>query len=91
MLETQGDENSYLVAEISPTLNPKAYPSGIMRIDKKIGGGMHIALGRNDTFGGGTPGIAGTINSKTHFDGVMRKITCEVDGKVIIEDGRIVV
>lgn len=91
MLEMFGDENSDLVAEISPTLNPKAVPSGIMRQDKKIRGGMHIALGRNDDFGSGTPGIAGTIYSKTHLDGVLRKITCEVDGKVIIKDGKIVV
>jgi leucyl aminopeptidase (aminopeptidase T) len=91
ILETQGDENSYFISEFSPMLNPKAFPSGNMRQDKKIRGGMHIALGRNDDFGGGTPGIAGTIHSKIHLDGVMKKITCKVDKKIIVNDGQIVV
>jgi 2,5-dihydroxypyridine 5,6-dioxygenase len=91
MLETQGDENTYCIGEFAPMLNPKAVPCGIMRQDKKIRGGIHIALGRNDDFGGGTPGIAGTIHSKIHLDGVMRKVTCKIDNKVIVKDGQIVV
>lgn len=90
ILETQGDENSYCIGEIAPQLNPKCIPSGILRQDKKMRGGMHIALGRNDDFGGGAPGFAGAIRSKLHLDGIMRKVTCEVDGKVIIKEGKIV-
>ena len=89
IIEKYGDENSYCIAEFAPSLNPKAVPSGIMRQDKKIKGGMHIALGRNDTFGG--PGMPGPIYSKLHLDGVLRKVTLEVDGKVIVKDGQIVI
>lgn len=91
IIETKGDENSYNIAEFSPMLNPKAVPSGIMRQDKKIRGGAHIALGRNDTAGGGAPGIVGKVYSKLHLDGVMRKVTFEVDGKVIFKDGQILI
>ena len=92
IIETQGDENSYNIAEFAPMLNPKAVPSGIMRQDKKIRGGAHIALGRNNTAGGGNkPGITGTVYSKLHLDGVMKRVTFEVDGRAIYKDGKIVI
>lgn len=80
-----GDSQSYnFPAEISIGLNPAAQITGVMRVDKKLYGSVHIALGTNDDFGG-------TVHSRLHLDGLIRFPTVTMDGKVIVERGRVTV
>jgi leucyl aminopeptidase (aminopeptidase T) len=84
-IEEFGDANSYnCPAEIAIGLNPKATPRGVVREDKKLLGAVHVALGSSDV-------IDGKCHSKLHLDGLMAKPTVEVDGKVIVKDGVIVI
>lgn len=58
--------------EIALGTNPKSFFTGIMRTDKKVYGGSHIALD-----GGGA----------LHLDGIMRAPSIYVDGQAIVERG----
>ena len=79
-----GDENSYnCPAEISIGTNLQAVKCDNIRIAKKLYGSCHIAIGKSD--------IGGTVNSKTHIDGLIEKPTIEVEGRVIVERGKIMV
>jgi leucyl aminopeptidase (aminopeptidase T) len=83
VLKEIGDENSYnCPAEISIGINPKARHTGSMREDKKIYGSVHIAMGSSiDT--------AGTIESKLHIDGVVLRPTVNIDGEIVVENGKL--
>lgn len=81
ILETKGDENSYLIGELAVGTNPKARVVGNVSEDKKRLGSVHIAMGDNYT-------LAGNVRSKTHLDGVISKPTLIVDGVTLIEDGK---
>jgi leucyl aminopeptidase (aminopeptidase T) len=81
-LEEKGDEQSWIVGETSIGINDKARVTGLVREDKKLYGSLHIALGMNTDTGG-------TVASRTHVDGVLRRPTLVVDGKTVLEDGRI--
>jgi len=84
-IETYGDDNSYnFPAEISIGINPRARITGAMREDKKLMGAVHIAFGTNSDTGG-------NIMSKLHIDGTIRYPTVYVDGKVIVDKGRLTV
>jgi leucyl aminopeptidase (aminopeptidase T) len=71
------------IAEIGIGTNPKARIIGNVLEDEKVLGTVHIGLGDNHTFGG-------MIRSKTHWDGIVKKPTVLLDGKVIMEDGKFV-
>ena len=83
-LDEHGDEGAWRIGEASLGINPKCRVTGLMREDKKIAGCSHIALGMNTDTGG-------IVASKIHLDGVVKKVTCVVDGNKIIEDGKILV
>ncbi len=77
-IKALGDKNIYnCPAEISVGLNQKATPTGFMRTDKKMLGGMHIAIGRSGKL----------FDAKVHLDGVLGKPTFTVDDEVILERG----
>jgi 2,5-dihydroxypyridine 5,6-dioxygenase len=77
-IKTFGDENSYnCPAEISIGINPKVEPTGFMRTDKKLLGAVHVAMGSSGRL----------VSSHLHLDGLMRKPTVTVDGKVIVDRG----
>jgi 2,5-dihydroxypyridine 5,6-dioxygenase len=80
IIRTHGDANSYNLAEISIGINPMARVTGLMREDKKLAGSVHVALGSNADTGG-------TVRSKLHIDGVIRKPTVYVDGNMVVEEG----
>jgi 2,5-dihydroxypyridine 5,6-dioxygenase len=80
-LEKYGDEGAYQLCEISIGLNPKIKPTG-NKADKKIYGTMHTGLGANKDIGG-------TIESRLHMDGVISRPTLYIDGKMVIQDGKI--
>jgi hypothetical protein len=84
-LEAYGDDNAYMCpAEASVGVNAKAVVRGIQREDKNIMGTMHFGLGTNIDVGG-------SVKSKIHMDGVILEPTLYVDGKMKIDNGRILV
>ena len=68
------------LAELGIGTNDKARFTGVILEDEKICGTVHIALGSNDTFGG-------TVAAGIHVDGVMRKPTLLLDGRIVVADG----
>jgi leucyl aminopeptidase (aminopeptidase T) len=82
ILEKHG-KNAYNIAEFGLGMNPKATITGIILEDEKVLGTVHIALGDNSTMGG-------NVKVESHLDGLIRKPTVEVDGKVIMEDGKLI-
>jgi leucyl aminopeptidase (aminopeptidase T) len=84
MMET--NENMDNMAEISIGVNRFARPTGnLYAADKKRLGTMHVAMGQN------TMQIYphGTVESPIHMDMVLQRPTCEVDGQVVLKDGRL--
>ncbi len=75
---------SRTIAEFGIGTNPKARLQGNIMTDEKVLGTVHIAIGRNDMFGGKSP-------APLHVDGVIGEPTVRVDGEVFIEDGRCLV
>jgi leucyl aminopeptidase (aminopeptidase T) len=69
------------IAEIGIGTNPKARIIGNVLEDEKVFGTVHVALGNNLSFGG-------SIDVPLHLDGIILKPTVEVDGKILIKDGK---
>jgi leucyl aminopeptidase (aminopeptidase T) len=85
LLAAQNDPLVYnFPAEMSIGLNPRVHISGIMRSDKKLLGTMHMAMGTSIDIGG-------TVKAKVHLDGLIRKPKVVLDGKVIVDEGQILV
>lgn len=84
LLDSINDKNAFNVAEFGFGTNKKAKVTGIILEDEKVFGTCHVALGKNDSFGG-------DINVPIHVDGVIRKPTIIVDGSVIMKDGKMTV
>jgi leucyl aminopeptidase (aminopeptidase T) len=78
------DRNSYYCpAEIAIGINEAARITGSLREDKKALGTVHIASGTNLDLGG-------TIEAKSHIDGLIRTPTLWMDGELVVESGVIV-
>ena len=84
ILRKQGDQNSYNLGEFAVGTNPAARISHNVSEDKKRLGTVHFALGDNLTLGGKTP-------SATHIDGVLGFPNLWVDGKQIIDHGKLLI
>jgi len=69
------------IAEIGIGTNPKAKVIGNILEDEKVFGTVHIAIGNNLSFGG-------NVDVPLHLDGIILKPTLEVDGKVLIKNGK---
>lgn len=76
----QHGESARVVAELGIGTNPMARLQGNIITDEKVLGTIHVAIGRNDFFGGKN---VATI----HIDGVVGQPTLEIDGKMLIENG----
>ena len=61
-------------------LNPKARISGNLLEEEKALGAVHVAFGDNAAYGG-------TVRCGVRVDGILTKVTVEVDGKAIFERG----
>lgn len=96
------DENGRKFCEVGFGANEdvKAFSSapGIFsKLDKKILGSTHIALGRNydaafsARLDDGTYVTDGTIKSNLHLDMVMRNATIETDVETIVENGKLLI
>ncbi len=72
------------IAEFGIGTNDSAKLSGVLLEDEKVMGTIHIALGNNVSMGG-------SVNVPIHLDGVVKKPTVWMDGKMIMKDGRLLV
>lgn len=77
----QHGDKARVIAELGIGTNPMARLQGNIITDEKVLGTIHIAVGRNDFIGG--KNIA-----TTHIDGVVSQPTLEIDGKVLINNGK---
>jgi leucyl aminopeptidase (aminopeptidase T) len=78
---TQHGDTARVIAELGIGTNPMARLQGNIMTDEKVLGTIHVAVGRNDFIGGRN--IA-----TTHIDGVISQPTLEIDGKVLINNGK---
>lgn len=82
-LEPHGRE-AFAVAELGIGTNEAAMLTGNVLEDEKIMGTIHLAFGDNHTFGG-------TTRVSSHQDGIVMTPTLSIDGKVYLEEGRLLV
>ncbi|MBN1657955.1 MAG: hypothetical protein JXA93_06110 [Anaerolineae bacterium] len=82
--QAAGDLNWSNLAEIGAGLNPAAQQlTGNMLVDEKAAGTAHVALGSNTFMGG-------AVSATIHCDLVTRAPTIRVDGKIVVDRGRLV-
>lgn len=81
-LESKNDPNVYNIAELGVGLNPKSELTGIMLDDEGVLGTCHIGIGTSLALGG-------KLKAAVHYDLVLWKPTIELDGKIVIEEGKI--
>jgi len=84
ILDSVKDKNAFNVAEFGIGTNKKAKITGNILEDEKVFGTCHIALGKNSSFGG-------DVEVPIHLDGIIKKPTIFVDGKKIMEKGKLVI
>jgi aminopeptidase len=72
------------IAEFGIGTNDSARLSGILLEDEKVMGTVHLALGNNVTMGG-------SVNVPLHVDGVIKKPTVYIDGKLLMENGKLLI
>lgn len=70
------------IAELGIGTNPRARLQGNIITDEKVAGTVHVAIGRNDMFGGRS-------RAPLHIDGVIGQPTLWVDGELLIDGGRL--
>lgn len=78
-----GVENADNVAEVGIGLNPLSRRNGDFEEEKKARGNVHVALGDNVYYGG-------SVRSPIHMDMVLYRPTVRLDGRTVVEDGRII-
>jgi len=89
LVENSG-EGADNIAEFGFGINHMGIITGNKNEDKKIAGSAHVALGDNHAFGGRlVEGIAGNVEAKIHLDGVISKVTVEIDQEKIIDNGKL--
>jgi len=81
MLDKVG-KGAHSVAEFGIGTNDSAKLSGVLLEDEKVMGTIHIALGNNVSMGG-------SVNVPIHLDGVVKKPTVWMDGKLLMENGNL--
>ncbi|MGQ9788837.1 MAG: aminopeptidase [Candidatus Hadarchaeaceae archaeon] len=72
------------LAEFGVGTNPNAKLIGQVLEDEKVLGTCHVALGDNSTFGG-------RVKAGIHIDGIFKKPTVWLDGKLLMEEGRLLI
>lgn len=71
------------IAEVGIGTNPAATLTGNISEDEKVVGTAHLAFGMSVSFGGANV-------SSVHIDGMMLAPTVELDGRLLMRDGRLV-
>lgn len=78
-----GVENATNIGELGIGINPLARLVDDVTEAKKRRGTAHVALGDNAN------GYGGNVRSDVHIDGIVDRVTIEIDGNVIVEDGEL--
>lgn len=78
-----GGATGRVIAELGIGTNPGATITGLILEDEKVEGTIHLAFGTNT-------GIGGANESSVHIDGLVRDPTVELDGRIVMRDGRFV-
>jgi leucyl aminopeptidase (aminopeptidase T) len=73
---------AFAVAELGIGTNDAARVTGEVLEDEKILGTVHVAFGDNHSFGG-------TVRVASHQDGVVLHPRVEIDGEVVLEEGKL--
>lgn len=81
-LAAKKDPNVYNIAENGIGLNSSCKFVGFMLEDEGVYGSAHIGIGTSITLGG-------VVKAACHYDLIMRDATLEVDGKIILENGKV--
>jgi len=84
LLIAAAGESATNIAEFAIGTNDQARLIGSMTEDKKSWGSVHIAIGDNHVIGG-------TVTSELHLDGLLLRPTVELDGRIIVQDGRLLI
>jgi len=82
MLSAVGDK-AKAVAELGIGTNPKAKISGNILEDEKVLGTVHVAFGNNIS-------MDGTNDVPIHIDCIIKSPSVYIDGKMIMENGKII-
>lgn len=82
MLLSEGGPTGFCVAEVGAGTNPRAKYSGNLLEDERVYASGHIGFGENTHLGG-------TIESKIHIDATMKRPKICVDGREVINSGKI--
>ncbi len=82
LLSEIDNPNAYNIAEFGIGTNDKAKLSGVLLEDEKVLGTIHIALGNNKSMGG-------DVDVPIHLDGVIKKPTVYLDGKLLMKNGKL--
>jgi aminopeptidase len=80
LLESAGEPEAFNLAEFGVGCNHAARICGVTLEDEKVLGTCHLALGRNDLFGG-------TVRASVHVDGVLAAPRMRLDGEDLSVDG----
>lgn len=80
--KTRNKKSPYNVAELGIGMNDKAKIIGNVLEDEKVLGSVHIGFGGNSTFGG-------RVKAEFHLDAIIKNATLEIDGKLILKDGKL--
>lgn len=83
-MEIDGNKNASFIAEFAIGTNKNAKVSGVILEDEKVYGTCHIAFGNNTSYPGGKN------NSTLHIDVIILKPTIALDGKTIMQKGKLV-
>lgn len=84
LLESKNDPKIYTIAELGIGMNPLSQFENDMLSDESVYGTIHIAIGTNAYIGGETV-------SAGHYDMVFSGAKLELDGKVVVKDGSVLV
>ncbi len=84
ILADYNDPTVYNVGELGLGLNEKNVLCGQMLPDEGSFGNIHVGIGKNLGFGG-------RVNSPLHLDMVIKQVTCVIDGRVIMKEGKLMV
>jgi len=75
--------DAYTAAEFGVGTNDAATITGSILEDEKVMGTIHVAFGNNVSMGG-------TVDVPLHLDGIVMNPTVTVDGRVLLDAGRLV-
>lgn len=78
------DPNVFNIAELGIGLNPCCSFIGWMLEDEGVYGSAHIGIGSSITLGG-------TVKAACHYDLIMKEATITVDGRKILDQGKVLV